>query len=97
MSKNKSKKYYLKFFVLVMGLLLLATSFLFSNKKIVSADTNVYYDSQSPISINYINLDIKIDEQGVLDVSQEFEVTFLQTGLTEVIYYIPKPRNTEVN
>lgn len=85
----KNKKIFGIFAVIFLGLVLIASPFLFSKqvKDVASAD----YDSQynSPISINSVHLDVVVAQDGVLTINEKFEVTFLQPGLSEVLFFVP--------
>ena len=81
----KIKNFALKFLLLVIGLVMCASPFFATKTK----DTTFAYNYDSGISINSVFISVNVCENGVLNVSQTFEVEFLRSGLSEVLIYVP--------
>lgn len=83
----KNKKIFSLIAVIFLGLVLIASPFLFTGK--VKNFTWADYNPNHPIRINKSYYDIVVGEDGVLSVSQTVEITFLQSGLSEILFYVP--------
>ena len=77
-------------FTIVLALFFFVLGFAFFGSSVVSEGTNIDYENERQVvSLSDLHISVQVDKNNRAEVTETFSVTFNESGLTEMIRFVP--------